>query len=45
MFFGENFVVTFQERAGDPFNPVRKRIEAGAQPLAGTQAPTISPMR
>ena len=28
VFFGENFVVTFQERPGDPFNPVRKRIEA-----------------
>lgn len=27
VFFGENFVVTFQERRGDPFNPVRKRIE------------------
>jgi len=28
VFFGENFVVTFQERPGDPFNPVRKRIES-----------------
>jgi len=28
VFFGENFVLTFQERAGDPFSPVRKRIEA-----------------
>src|SRR4029450_5618754 len=27
VFFGERFVVTFQERAGDPFNAVRKRIE------------------
>jgi magnesium transporter len=27
VFFGESFVVTFQERAGDPFNAVRKRIE------------------
>lgn len=26
VFFGENFVVTFQERAGDPFDPVRRRI-------------------
>ncbi len=25
-FFGENFVVTFQEREGDPFEPVRRRI-------------------
>jgi magnesium transporter len=31
VFFGEDFVVTFQERQGDPFDPVRKRIEA-AQP-------------
>ena len=28
VFFGENFVLTFQERAGDPFAPVRRRIEA-----------------
>ncbi|CAN7310344.1 magnesium/cobalt transporter CorA [Mesorhizobium sp. LjNodule214] len=28
VFFGKNFVVTFQEREGDPFNPVRKRIES-----------------
>src|SRR5262245_12235568 len=27
IFFGERFVITFQERAGDPFNAVRKRIE------------------
>jgi len=25
-FFGEDFVITFQERKGDPFDPVRKRI-------------------
>lgn len=25
-FFGKNFVVTFQEREGDPFDPVRDRI-------------------
>lgn len=25
-FFGEDFVVTFQERKGDPFNAIRKRI-------------------
>lgn len=31
LFFGGNFVVTFQEREGDPFDPVRKRI-AGALP-------------
>lgn len=31
VYFGANFVVTFQERPGDPFQPVRKRIEA-AQP-------------
>jgi len=28
VYFGEDFVVTFQERQGDPFDPVRKRIEA-----------------
>lgn len=28
VFFGEGFVVTFQERAGDPFDPVRKRIQS-----------------
>lgn len=28
MFFGENFVVTFQERPGDPFDPVRRRIDS-----------------
>lgn len=28
VFFGEGFVVTFQEREGDPFGPVRKRIAA-----------------
>jgi magnesium transporter len=28
VFFGRNFVVTFQEREGDPFDPVRKRIAA-----------------
>ena len=28
VFFGAKFVVTFQEREGDPFDPVRKRIES-----------------
>ncbi|TIU99832.1 MAG: magnesium/cobalt transporter CorA [Mesorhizobium sp.] len=28
VFFGRNFVITFQEREGDPFDPVRKRIES-----------------
>jgi len=26
VYFGDDFVVTFQERSGDPFAPVRKRI-------------------
>ena len=26
VFFGKSFVVTFQERAGDPFDPVRRHI-------------------
>lgn len=30
LFFGEDFVVTFQERAGDPFDPIRRRIENSA---------------
>lgn len=30
VFFGEKFVVTFQEREGDPFDPVRKRIESSS---------------
>ena len=28
LYFGADFVVTFQEREGDPFEPVRKRIAA-----------------
>ncbi|KQZ94008.1 divalent cation transporter [Mesorhizobium sp. Root157] len=28
VFFCQNFVITFQEREGDPFDPVRKRIAA-----------------
>ena len=30
LFFGDDFVVTFQEREGDPFDPVRRRIENSA---------------
>ncbi len=30
LFPGGNFIVTFQEREGDPFDPVRKRIESSA---------------
>ncbi|MDI6025573.1 magnesium/cobalt transporter CorA [Corticibacterium sp. UT-5YL-CI-8] len=32
-FFGEDFVVTFQEREGDPFEPVRRRIEVAQSRL------------
>ena len=28
LYCGDDFVITFQERKGDPFGPVRKRIEA-----------------
>ncbi|MBO0661946.1 magnesium/cobalt transporter CorA [Jiella sp. MQZ9-1] len=34
LFFGTGFVVTFQERAGDAFAPVRKRIDKGAPRLS-----------
>ena len=30
VFFGEKFVLTFQEREGDPFDPVRRRIDSPA---------------
>ncbi|HHZ09265.1 MAG TPA: magnesium/cobalt transporter CorA [Rhizobiales bacterium] len=30
LFFGGDFVVTFQEREGDPFDPIRRRIETSA---------------
>lgn len=30
LFFGKSFVVTFQEREGDPFEPVRRRIESSS---------------
>ncbi|WP_148227591.1 magnesium/cobalt transporter CorA [Fulvimarina pelagi] len=33
VFFGDGFVLTFQERAGDNFDPVRKRIAKGAPRL------------
>ena len=33
LFFGEGFVVTFQERPGDAFDPVRRRIDRGAPRL------------
>ncbi|MCE7030328.1 magnesium/cobalt transporter CorA [Jiella avicenniae] len=33
LFFGEGFVVTFQERPGDAFDPVRNRIAKGAPRL------------
>ena len=33
LFFGDGFVITFQERAGDAFDPVRERIARGAPRL------------
>ncbi|RLQ86993.1 magnesium/cobalt transporter CorA [Notoacmeibacter ruber] len=33
IFFNRNYVVTFQERPGDVFDPVRKRIDAGGKRL------------
>jgi len=38
VFFGEKFVVTFQERAGDPFDPVRKRIQSSVSSRLRTRA-------
>lgn len=39
VFFGEKFVITFQERQGDPFDPVRRRIAAeGPNRLRARQA-------
>lgn len=32
VFFGKGFVITFQEREGDPFDPVRKRIAMSVPP-------------
>jgi magnesium transporter len=37
IFFGEHFVVTFGERAGDPFDPVRRRIK-GDSPICERRA-------
>lgn len=33
LFCGEGFVVTFQERPGDCFEPVRKRLRGGRHPI------------
>lgn len=38
IFFGQSFVVTFQERQGDPFEPVRKRIELSQPSRLRTRA-------
>jgi magnesium transporter len=39
VFFGEKFVITFQEREGDPFDPVRRRIASeGPNRLRSRQA-------
>jgi len=35
MFVGPRYVVTFQERAGDPFDPVRERIRLGKGRIRG----------
>ena len=39
VYFGADFVVTFQERKGDPFDPVRKRIEASSPNRLRTRKP------
>ncbi|MEN3794063.1 magnesium/cobalt transporter CorA [Fulvimarina sp. MAC3] len=38
VFFGDRFVLTFQERAGDNFDPVRNRIRKGAPRLHAGRA-------
>ncbi|MCB8840829.1 magnesium/cobalt transporter CorA [Aurantimonas sp. VKM B-3413] len=38
LFFGEGFVLTFQERPGDSFEPVRARIAKGAPRILAGQA-------
>lgn len=38
IFFSRDFVITFQERPGDVFDPVRRRIEAGGKRLFGRGA-------
>ena len=38
IFFGEKFVITFQERKGDPFDPVRRRIEVSEPSRLRTQS-------
>jgi magnesium transporter len=38
VFFSKNFVITFQEREGDPFDPVRKRIESSKPNRLRTRA-------
>lgn len=45
LFFGKKFIVTFQERAGDPFDPVRKRLEGPHPTGCARAARTISPTR
>jgi len=37
-FLGTNYVLTFQERAGDCFNPVRERIRKGGHRIRSTGA-------
>ena len=36
LFFGKDFVVTFQERPGDCFEPIRQRIRAGRDRIRGS---------
>ena len=36
LFLGKDYVVTFQERPGDPFGPVRERIRAGLGKIRAT---------
>lgn len=42
IFVGANYVLTFQERPGDVFEPVRRRIREGKGPIRGAGAPYLA---
>lgn len=44
IFFGEGFVISFQERPGDSYDPVRRRIEAPASRVRSRKADYLAYM-